>query len=168
MHSLVAARRWPQLYRRQALPIRVLSAAAGMLTAAAMFAAPAEADGTDDAFLNALTAAGVNSGAPEAAESMGRQVCTDVAAPGGSFAAAAQRARGGSAMSASMAGMFATIAIQMYCPTMVSQVASGDLSGLQNLSGMAGQAAAPGVASVPAIPAMPAMPAMPKIPGLGS
>ncbi|BBX57672.1 hypothetical protein MSHO_30170 [Mycobacterium shottsii] len=48
--------------RYQPLTVRLLAGAAGLLTASAALAAPAEADSVDDAFINALNAAGVNYG----------------------------------------------------------------------------------------------------------
>jgi len=48
-----------------------------------------------------------------------------------------------------MAGLFTTIAIQMYCPTMVNQMANGDFSGIGNLAGMGN------FMGIPKIPGLP-------------
>ena len=111
--------------RHQPLSVRLLTGAAGMLTAAAAFAAPAEASPVDDAFITALTNAGVNVGDPIDAEALGQSVCPMLVQPGGNFAAAATRIRGSNGMSPEMASMFTTIAIQMYCPSVMADVAKG-------------------------------------------
>lgn len=51
------------LRRHQTLTLRLLAASAGILSAAA-FAAPAQANPVDDAFIAALNNAGVNYGDP--------------------------------------------------------------------------------------------------------
>ena len=120
------------------LTVRLLAASAGLLTAAAAFAAPAEASPIDDAFIGALNNAGINYGDPGNAAAMGQAVCPMLAQPGGNFAAAATRIRG-NGMSPEMASMFTTIAIQMYCPSMMANVANGNLpGGLQQIPGLSG------------------------------
>lgn len=138
-------------WQHQPLTVRLLAGAAGVLTAAAAFAAPAEASPVDEAFLMALSNAGVNYGDPLNAESLGQSVCPMLAQPGGNFAAAATRVRGSSGMmSPEMASMFTTIAIQMYCPSVMADVASGKMPGaLQQIPGMAG---IPGLAGIPGMP----------------
>ncbi|OBJ62824.1 DUF732 domain-containing protein [Mycobacterium sp. 1423905.2] len=122
-------------WRNQPLTIRLLAASAGLLAAGAALAAPAEASPIDDQFLGALSNAGVNYGDPGNAAAMGQAVCPMLAQPGGSFAAAASRV-GGGGMSPGMASMFTTIAIQMYCPQVMSNIASGNVEGLQQLPGV--------------------------------
>lgn len=137
MKALRRAHRWIWLFRHQPLTIRLLAAAACLLTAAAAFAAPAEADPTDDNFIDALNHAGVDFGEPGNAMAVGQSICPMLARPGGSFAAAASSItnRG---MSPQMAQMFTTIAIQMYCPAEMATIASGNLSGLPQISGVPG------------------------------
>ncbi len=142
MKALARTQRLVWLYRHQPFTVRLLTATAGILTAAAAFAAPAEADQVDDNFIDALNHAGVNFGEPGNAMSMGQSICTMLARPGGNFAAAAERVRGSNGMSAGTARMFTTIAIQMYCPTMVGDIMSGNL------------------------PAVPGMPGIPGVPGI--
>ena len=107
----------------------------------------------DDNFIDALNHAGVDFGEPGNAMAVGQSICPMLAQPGGSFAAAASSIshRG---MSPGMAQMFTTIAIQMYCPSMMSNIASGNLSGgLPQIPGMPGQ--------------MPGMPGqIPGVPGI--
>ncbi len=137
MKALRRTHHWIWLFRHQPLTIRLLAAAAGLLTAAAAFAAPAQADPADDNFIDALNHAGVDFGEPGNAIGVGQSICPMLAQPGGSFAAAASSVshRG---MSPGMAQMFTTIAIQMYCPSMMANIASGNLSGLPQIPGMPG------------------------------
>ena len=140
-----------QPWRHQPLTVRLLAGTACLLTAGAAFAAPAEASPVDDAFITALSNAGINYGDPVNAESLGQSVCPMLAQPGGNFAAAATRVRGSSGMmSPEMASMFTTIAIQMYCPSVMADVASGKMpDALQQIPGMAG---IPGLAGIPGMP----------------
>ncbi|OBI74244.1 DUF732 domain-containing protein [Mycobacterium asiaticum] len=132
-------------WRYQPLTIRLLAGTAGLLTAAAAFAGPADASPVDDAFITALSNAGVNYGDPINAEALGQSVCPMLVQPGGNFAAAASRIRGSNGMSPEMASMFTTIAIQMYCPSVMADVASGNIpGGLQQLPGLSGIPGLPG------------------------
>jgi hypothetical protein len=128
---------------------RITSVAFGVLMAAAAAVAPASADEGNDAFLHALSGAGVGFGDPNSTAALGQSICPILAQPGGNFAQAASTVTG-SGISPGMAGLFTTIAIQMYCPTMVNQMANGDFSGIGNLAGIGN------------------FMGMPKIPGLGS
>lgn len=119
-------RRWIWPFRHQPLTIRLLAGAAGLLTVAAAFAAPADADPTaDDNFIDALNHAGIDFGEPGNAMSVGQSLCPMLAQPGGNFAAAAASVTH-QGMSPQMAQMFTTIAIQMYCPQEMANIASGN------------------------------------------
>jgi hypothetical protein len=147
MKGLVTTHRGIWQLSHQPLTIRLLAAAAGLLTAAAAFAAPAEADpAADDNFIDALNHAGIDFGEPGNAMAMGQSICPMLEKPGGNFAAAASSVSG-RGMSPGMASMFTTIAIQMYCPSMVSNIASGNLNGLPRVPGMPG-----GMAGIPGMP----------------
>jgi len=134
MKALARTHHWIWLFRHQPLTIRLLAAAACLLTAAAALAAPAEADPADDNFIDALNHAGIDFGEPGNAMAVGQSICPMLAKPGGSLAAVASSVskRG---MSPQMAQMFTTIAIQMYCPEEMARIASGNLSGLPGLPG---------------------------------
>ncbi|HEV7421450.1 MAG TPA: DUF732 domain-containing protein [Mycobacterium sp.] len=121
----------------------------GLFTAAAASIAPASADGGNDAFLNALNGAGVQYGDPNATAALGQAICPILAQPGGNFAQAASTVTGGSGIAPGMTGLFTTLAIQMYCPTMISQMAGGNFSGIGNLAGLGN------FAGVPQIPGLP-------------
>lgn len=118
---------------------RGLAVTVGLLAAVAAFAAPARADAIDDSFLSALDGAGVNYGDQGGAVALGQSICQQLAQPGGSVASAASSLTGGSnGMSPAMAQLFTSIAISMYCPSMVSSLASGQLPNLPNIGGMPG------------------------------
>ena len=137
MKALARTRHWIWLFRHQPLTIRLLAVAAGLLTAVAAFAAPAEADPADDNFIDALNHAGVEFGEPGNAMALGQSICPMLAQPGGNFAVAVARVshRG---MSPQMAQMFTTIAIQMYCPEEMANIASGNVHGLPQIPGVPG------------------------------
>lgn len=172
MKALARTQHWVWLFRHQPLTIRLLAVSAGLLTMAAAFAAPAEADGNnDDNFIDALNHAGIDFGEPGNAMSVGESVCPMLAQPGGNFAAVASSVAG-RGMSPRMAGIFTTIAIQTYCPEEMANLASGNLSGalppqMPGMPGMTGQlppmaGQLPGMAGQ--MPAMPGQfPAVPRI-----
>jgi len=144
MKALATTHRWIWLFRHQPLIIRLLAAAAALLTAAAAFAAPAEANQIDDDFVAALNKSGVHYGDPGNAVALGQSVCPMLAKPGGTLAAAASKVEGGG-ISGAMAGMFVQIAIQMYCPQIMGDLATGNLSGLPRIPGMPGIPGVPGI-----------------------
>jgi hypothetical protein len=121
----------------QPLAVRLLLGAGCLITAAAMFSAPVEADPHDDDFIDALSHAGIEYGEPGNAMAVGQSICPMLAQPGGSFAAAASGVshRG---MSPQMAQMFTTIAIQTYCPEEVANILGGNVSGLQQFPAIPG------------------------------
>jgi hypothetical protein len=160
MKALGRTQRWVWLFRHQPLTIRLLAVSAGLLTMAAAFATPADADNPDDNFIDALNHAGIDFGEPGNAMSVGQAICPMLAQPGGSFATVASSVAG-RGMSPRMAGMFTTIAIQTYCPEEMANIASGNLSAaVPGMPGMPGQ--------IPGIPGMPGqIPGMPgQIPGM--
>lgn len=157
MKALARTHQWVWVFRRQPLTIRLLAAAAGLLTVVSAFAAPAGAEGNGDDFIDALNHAGIDFGEPGNAMSVGESICPMLSQPGGNFAAAASSVAG-RGMSPMMARMFTTIAIQTYCPQEMANIASGNLSGaMPQVPGMPGQ-----------IPGMPGqIPGMPgQIPGM--
>jgi hypothetical protein len=130
---------WIWVLRHQPFTIRLLAAAAGLLTVASAFAAPAGANGNGDDFIDALNHAGIDFGEPGNAMSVGESVCPMLAQPGGNFAAVASSVAG-RGMSPTMARMFTTIAIQTYCPEEMANIANGNLSGaMPQVPGMPGQ-----------------------------
>lgn len=99
------------------------------LLAAAATAAPAAADPVpnpvDDAFVNAVTEAGVLMGDPSSATALGQQVCPMLSQPGQTAADVAAKVADTGGMSLGPATMFTGIAISMFCPTVMSSIGSG-------------------------------------------
>jgi hypothetical protein len=169
--ALARTHQWIWVFRHQPFTIRLLAAAAGLLTVASAFAAPAEAEGNGDDFIDALNHAGIDFGEPGNAMSVGESICPMLSQPGGNFAAAASSVAG-RGMSPTMARMFTTIAIQTYCPQEMANIANGNLSGAMppgmpgQIPGMTGQIPGmtgqiPGMAGQ--LPAMPGqVPALPR------
>jgi hypothetical protein len=121
----------------QPIIVRVLVGAGCLITAAAALSAPVEANSMDDAFLGALNNAGVKYADPGGAVQMGQSVCPMLARPGGTFASAASRVAGNNnGMSPAMAEMFTSIAISMYCPSMVASIANGNVPNMPALPGV--------------------------------
>ncbi|MEM6104634.1 DUF732 domain-containing protein [Mycobacterium sp. 050272] len=151
MKAVAAAHGWVWMFRQQPLPLRVLTAVAGLLAVAAAFGSPpAEADANaDDSFIDALNHAGVDFGQPGNAMAVGESICPMLAQPGGSFAGAVTSVRR-QGMSPAMAQMFTTIAIQSYCPQVMANLASG------NMPNMPGGMMPGGMPNMPGV--MPNMP----------
>ena len=129
---------------------RALLTTVGVVSVALALAVPAQADPapndptTDSSFLNALNDAGVGYGNPDAAVQMGQEVCPMLVEPGKDFASVASQMRGDGGMSPQMASFFTGIAIQMYCPQMMSSIGDGSiLNNLDALNGLAGIAGFP-------------------------
>jgi hypothetical protein len=129
--------------------ILVPAVAVGVISAATVLAAPAQADASSDMFLNALNGAGVNyNNDPNAAVSLGQSVCPVLSQPGGSFNNVASNVVGNAyGMSPQMASFFTTIAIQAFCPQVISSISSGDWINAVN-----------GVSGIPGVPGMNGMP----------
>lgn len=106
-------------------PVSALALTTGLLAAAAVVAAPAQADPVDDAFLSAVTEAGVVMSDPSSAAAVGQQVCPMLADPGQNAADVAAKVADMGGMSLGPATMFTGIAISMFCPAMVSSIADG-------------------------------------------
>jgi len=102
-----------------------LAVSAGVLASGLMWVAPAQADTTDDAFLSALTNAGVGMPDPGDAAALGQQVCPMLAQPGQTAADVAAKVADAGGMSLGPATMFTGIAISLFCPAAVSSIANG-------------------------------------------
>ncbi|BBU24024.1 DUF732 domain-containing protein [Mycobacterium xenopi] len=118
--------------------VRIALTWVGLVVAAGAVAAPVQANSVDEQFLSALNNSGVNYGDPGAAVTLGQSVCPMLAQPGGTFASAASGITGQNGMSPAMAQMFTSIAISMYCPSMMASIANGNLPNLPQLPGMPG------------------------------
>ncbi len=122
-----------------------LAVSAGLLAAAAGWAAPAQADTIDNAFLSSLDGAGINYGNPSDMVSIGQSVCPMLVEPGSTLAEAASSITGHGGMSPAIEKMVAGIAVSTYCPQMISSLAEGQLPQLPGLPGGAGLPGLPGL-----------------------
>lgn len=104
---------------------QTVAVSVGVLMAAELSATPAHADDLTDSFLSALNNAGVAYDDPGNAVQLGQSICPLLAEPGGSFAGAASNVAN-NGISPEMASLFTSIAISMYCPSMVASIANGD------------------------------------------
>jgi hypothetical protein len=102
-----------------------LALSAGVLASGLVWASPAQADTTDDAFLSALMDAGIGTADPANAAALGQQVCPMLAEPGQTAADIAAKVADAGGMSLGPATMFTGIAISLFCPTAVSSIANG-------------------------------------------
>jgi hypothetical protein len=98
---------------------------AGVLASGLVWAAPAQADTTDDAFLSALTDAGVGTADPANAAALGQEVCPMLSQPGQDAADVAAKVADAGGMSLGPATMFTGIAISLFCPAAVSSITGG-------------------------------------------
>ena len=113
----------------------------GVATAVTV-AAPAHADPTTDtSFLDALTNAGIGFNDPASAEQLGQSICPMLVEPGKNLASVYSTVSH-NGVNPDMAAFFTGIAIQMYCPSMMSSIGNGtflkQLSGLQGIPGISG------------------------------
>jgi hypothetical protein len=88
-------------------------------------AAPAQADPTDDAFIDALSNAGVGVTDPADAAALGQSVCPMLSEPGQTAADAAAQVADAAGMSLGPATMFTGLAISVFCPGAVASIGNG-------------------------------------------
>ncbi|MXI79734.1 DUF732 domain-containing protein [Mycobacterium tuberculosis] len=93
----------------------MLALLAGVFGGAASCAAPIQADMMGNAFLTALTNAGIAYDQPATTVALGRSVCPMVVAPGGTFESITSRMAEINGMSRDMASTFTIVAIGTYC-----------------------------------------------------
>ena len=99
---------------------QLLAAAVGVGALAATPAAPIRADMMGNAFLSALTNAGVPYSQPASTLALGQSVCPMLVAPGGSFDSVVATMAQGKGMSYDSAGVFTVVAIATFCPAMIA------------------------------------------------
>jgi hypothetical protein len=104
---------------------RLAAATACAIAYALMAAAPAQADTTDDAFLNSLGTAGLGSADPTDAVALGQSVCPMLSQPGQTAADAAAKVADAAGMSMGPATMFTGLAISAFCPGAISALENG-------------------------------------------
>ena len=98
--------------------LSILGVVTGLVALA--LSAPIRADMVGNAFLSALTNAGVSYTQPTGTTAMGQSVCPMLLEPGGSFDEVTAKMAEGNGMSYEMAGRFTIVAIATYCPAMIA------------------------------------------------
>jgi len=97
-----------------------------VVTAVAL-AVPTFADSDDEPFLASLRNAGVGYTNSADTVALGQSVCSMLDAPGSNFAKTVLTVSGNSnGISPDVVGMFTSLAITKYCPSMLSSMANGD------------------------------------------
>jgi hypothetical protein len=100
-------------------PLAAVALSAGLMVAAA---APAQAEPGADAFLGALTSAGITGIDPGTAVSVGQQVCPMLAQPGQQMADVAADVSNSIGRPLGPATMFTGLAISLFCPGAVASL----------------------------------------------
>ncbi|WP_242453854.1 DUF732 domain-containing protein [Mycolicibacterium sp. P9-64] len=90
------------------------------------FAAQAQADPSDDAFIDSLSSAGLGATNPADAVALGQSVCPMLSQPGQTAADAAAQVANAAGMSLGPATMFTGLAISAFCPGAVAALGNGE------------------------------------------
>jgi hypothetical protein len=90
------------------------------------FAAQAQADPSDDAFIDSLGSAGLGATDPADAVALGQSVCPMLSQPGQTAADAASQVADAAGMSLGPATMFTGLAITAFCPGAVAALGNGE------------------------------------------
>jgi hypothetical protein len=102
-----------------------LAVSVGLIAGATLLAAPAQADPGADAFVGALSSAGLGGIDPATAVSVGQSVCPMLSEPGQQMADVAAGVSDALGRPLGPATMFTGIAISMFCPAAVTSLANG-------------------------------------------
>ncbi len=111
----------------QRTAVRIVGVVAGAVVLAAPLAPPVRADLLGNAFLRALTNAGVPYSQPATAMALGQSVCPMLVQPGASFDSVISKMADGNGMSHDAAGVFTIVAIATYCPAVLAPLLSDRL-----------------------------------------
>lgn len=111
---------WTPHIGAQVKAVGFVALTAALIAAAATKAAPIRADMAGNAFLSALTNAGIAVTQPATTLAEGQSVCPMLLAPGGSFESVVSEVSTGTGMTEKNAGIFTIIAIGTFCPAMIA------------------------------------------------
>lgn len=114
--------------RVQSRLLGVLGVTGCLAAAAAPLAAPVRADMRANAFLMALSDAGITFPHPDSATALGQAVCPLLIAPGGSFESVAAEMTDRSGLPYNSAGLFTVVAVATYCPAMMAPLLQNQLT----------------------------------------
>jgi hypothetical protein len=112
--------RWTSWVGGRATALRFTALTAGLAAVAATWAAPIRADMLGNAFLSALTNAGVPYTQPASTMAAGQSVCPMLFQPGESFDSVVSEMAASRGMSPKTAGVFTIVAIATYCPAVLA------------------------------------------------
>jgi Protein of unknown function (DUF732) len=113
--------------RRLTGPTRLITVFAGVAATACVLAAPAQADPSTDAFLDAVSGAGMGGTTdPSDLVAAGQSVCPMLTEPGQNAADAAAKVADTTGMSLGGANMFTGLAISFLCPRVLESVGNGE------------------------------------------
>jgi hypothetical protein len=112
--------------RRTTKTTRLAALVVGAFAMAVPFAAQAQADPSDDAFIDSLSNAGLGATDPAGAVALGQSVCPMLAQPGQNVADAAAQVANVAGMSLGPATMFTGLAITAFCPGAVAALGNGE------------------------------------------
>ena len=107
--------------------LRFVALIAGLAAAAATWAAPIRADMLGNAFLSALTNAGVPYTQPASTTAAGQSVCPMLFQPGESFDSVVSDMAASRGMPQKTAGVFTIVAVATYCPSVLAPLLNGRL-----------------------------------------
>lgn len=108
--------------------LRVLGVSACVAGLAAPLAAPVRADMRGNAFLMALTNAGVSYPHPAGALALGQSVCPMLVEPGQSFDSVAAEMEHRSGLGYESAGLFTIVAVANFCPAVIAPLLQNRLT----------------------------------------
>jgi hypothetical protein len=105
---------------------RLAALVVGAFAMTVPFAAQAQADPSDDAFIDSLSSAGLGATNPADAVALGQSVCPMLSQPGQTAADAAAQVADAAGMSLGPATMFTGLAISAFCPGAVAALGDGE------------------------------------------
>ena len=112
--------------RRTMKTARLTALVVGAFAMTMPFAAQAQADPSDDAFIDSLGSAGLGATNPADAVELGQSVCPMLSQPGQTAADAAAQVADAAGMSLGPATMFTGLAISAFCPGAVASLGNGE------------------------------------------
>jgi hypothetical protein len=153
MAALMMSRPWiTDFISATSTALRPLAVAAGVVAAAATLPALAHADPSTDPITTALggTGMGNNGSLTDKIAGIGQSICPSLVKPGATLASVTSKLSGNSGLSPGIAGMVASMAIQMECPGVMTSLAHGQMPN------MPFPMQAPGGLGGPSVPFQPA------------
>jgi hypothetical protein len=112
--------------RRLSRPFGMTAVFAGLIAGSSLLAAPAQADPTGDAFLNAVTNAGLGSTTdPANVVAVGQSVCPMLSDPGQNAADVAAKVADSTGMPLGGANLFTGLAVSFFCPRVMESIGAG-------------------------------------------